>query len=90
MHNIAICRQCIFNFQKALVIQFKKINYHCNVNLRTFKVSNYFSLNDVTPLTHRANVVYCPKVSYNNTQSYIGKTKIHVAVWVQEHRHGKS
>ena len=56
MHNIAICKQCIFSFQKSSC-QFKKINYDCNVNFRISKVSNYFSLKDVAHLTLRDNVL---------------------------------
>ena len=90
MHNIAICRQCIFSFKKALITQFKRINYQCNINFRSFKVSKYFSLKDVSPLTLRANVVYCFKGSCDKIQSYIGMTRRHLALWVQEHLSGKS
>ena len=72
-------------FKKALVTQFKTINYHCNVSFRTFKVSSYSSLKDVTPLTLRVNVVHCCRGSCDKTQSYIGRTKRHLAVRVQEH-----
>ena len=75
-------------FKKAFITQFKRINYHCNVNFGSFKVSNYFSLKDVTPLTHNANVVYCLKGSCDKTQSYIGKIKRHLAV--REHLSGIS
>ena len=47
-------------------------------------------MKDVTPLTLRANVVYCFRVSCDKTQSYIDKTKRHLALWVQEHLSGKS
>ena len=49
-------------FKKALITQFEGINYHSNINFRSFKVSNYFLLKGVTPLTLRANVVHCIKV----------------------------
>ena len=84
MHNIAICRQSVIRFQEALIIQFKRINY-CNINFRSFNVSNYFSLKNVTALSLKADVVHCPKVSCDKTQSYIGRTKRHLAVRVQEH-----
>ena len=77
-------------FKKALFTLFKKVHYHCNVDFRTYEVSNYFSLNDVTPLTLGANVVYCFKGSRDKTQSYIGKTKRHLVTRVQEHLSGKS
>ena len=44
----------------------------------------------MTPLTLRANVVYCCKGSCVKTQSYISKTKRHLAIKVQEHLSGKS
>ena len=90
MYKIAICRQCILSIKKVLITQFTRINYHCNVNFRTFKVSNYFSLRDVTPLTLGANVVYCLKGSCDKTQYYIGKIKRHMVVKVQERFSGKS
>ena len=90
MHNIAICRQCIFVYRKASITKLKRINYHCSVNFRSFRVSNYFSLKDETPLNLRAIVVYCLKGSCDKTQSYIGEIKRHVVVRVQEHLSGKS
>ena len=61
-------------FIKALITQFKRKKYHCNVNFRSYKVYNYFSLKDMIPLTHKANDVYCLKGSCDKTQFYIGKT----------------
>ena len=43
----------------------------------------------MTPLTLRANAVYCLKASCDKTQSYIVKTKRHLAMRVQEHLSGK-
>ena len=63
-------------FKKALITQFQRINYHCNI--RTFNVSNYYY------------VVYHPKGSCDETQSYIGETKRRLAVRVQENLSGKS
>ena len=74
----------------TIITQFKRINYHCNVNFRSSKDSNYFSLKDVTPLTLMANVVYSFKEFCDKTQPYICKTKRHLAVRVQEHLSGKS
>ena len=90
MHNIANVGNASLVFKKALITQFKIINYHCNVNIRSFKVSNYFLLKDVTSLALKANVVYCLKGSCDKTQFYIGKTKRHLTVRVQEHLSGKS
>ena len=71
MHSIAIYGQYIFSLQKSFCHPIKKnINYHCNINFRTFKVSNYFSLKDVTSFILRAIVVYCFKGSCDKTQSY--------------------
>ena len=45
---------------------------------------------DVTPLTLKANIIYCLKGSCDKIQSYIGRAKGYVAVKVQEHLSGKS
>ena len=60
------------------------MNYR-DVSFRSFNVSNYFSLMDMTPLTLKAYVVYYFKLSCDKMQSYIGKTKIHLPMRVQEH-----
>ena len=44
----------------------------------------------MTPLTGRANVVCCFKVSCDKTQSYIVETKGHLTFMVQEHLSVKS
>ena len=44
----------------------------------------------MTSLTLKANVVYCFNGSCDMTQSYIGMSKIHMAMRVQEHLSGKS
>ena len=90
MHNIAICWQCAFSFQIALITHSKRTNYHHNVEFRISIVSNCFSLKDATPLTFRTNAVHCLKRSCDKTQSYIGKTKRHLAVRVQENHSGTS
>ena len=55
------------------------------MKLELFLIKKY-----VTPLTLKANVVYCFKGSCDRTNFYIGRTKIHLAVRVQEHLSGKS
>ena len=65
----------LYFLQKALITQYKRINYHCDINFRSSKVSNYFSFKDVTPLTPKVNVVNYFKGSCDKTQFYIGKTK---------------
>ena len=62
----------------------------CDINIGSIKVSNYFSLNDMTHLTLKAYDVYCFKGSCDKTQSYIYKTKRHLAVRVQEYLCGRS
>ena len=90
MHGIAICWQFIFDLKKAFVTQLKRINYHCNINLRSHIVSNCSSLKDVTPITPKVNVVYCTNGSCDKTQFYIVKTKRHLDVIFQEPLSGKS
>ena len=62
-------------YKNVSITQFKKINYYCNVNFRTFKVSNLFLLKDVPPLTHMVIVDYCHKESCDKNKFYIGKAK---------------
>ena len=64
----------MLSLKKALITQFTRINYHCIVNFRTIKDSNYSSLNGMTRLTHKANVAYCLEGSCDKTRYYIGKT----------------
>ena len=93
MHNIAIhCHvgDASSVFKTALIAQLKGMNYHCNINFISFKVSNYFSLMDVTPMTPKVNVVYCHKGYCDKAQSYIGKTRRHLGLRVQERLSGKS
>ena len=47
-------------------------------------------MKDVTPLTLKANFVCYLKGSCDNTQSYIGMTKRHLAIKFQEHLSEKS
>ena len=60
---------------------------------KTFKVQNYYSLKDETPLAKKklqANVVYLFEGSCDKNQTYIGKTKRHLATRVREHFSGYS
>ena len=54
----------------------KSINKKCCTIFKTYKVQNYFSLKDETPLALQANVVYLFEGSCDKNQTYIGKTKI--------------
>ena len=44
-------------FKKSLTKNLKSINKKCTI-FKTFKVQDYFSLKDETPLALQANVVY--------------------------------
>ena len=50
----------------------------------------YFSLKDATPLALQANVVYLLGSSSDKNQTYIGKTKRHLATRAREHFSGNS
>ena len=60
----------------------------CCAIFKTSKVQNYFSLIDETPLALQANVVYLLKGSCDKNQTYIGKTKRHLATRAREHFSG--
>ena len=61
----------------------KSIDKKCTI-LKTFRVQNYFSLKDETPLALQANVVYLFEGSCDKNQTYISKTKSHLATRVKE------
>ena len=68
----------------------KNINNKCCTISKTFKVQNYFSLKDETPLAQQANVIYYFEGLCGKKQTYIGKTKRHLATRVREHLSGNS
>lgn len=78
------------NFKRSLTKHFRGINKKCIIVFKTFKVSNYFSLKDKTPMTLKANVIYSFEGSCDKNQTYIGKTKRHLATRVKEHLSDKS
>ena len=45
-------------FKNSLAKNLKSIDKKCCAIFKTFKVQNYFSLKDYTPLALQANVVY--------------------------------
>ena len=45
-------------FKKSSSKNIKSLNKKCCIIFKTFKVQNYFSLKDETPLALQANVVY--------------------------------
>ena len=77
-------------FKKSLAKNLRSTNKKCCTIFKTFKVQNYFSLKDETPLALQANVVYLFEGSCDKNQTYIGKTKRHLATWVREHFSGYS
>ena len=77
-------------FKKSLAKNLKSINKKCCIIFKTFKVQNYFSLKDETPLALQANVVYLFEGSCDKNQTYIGKTKRHLATRAREHFSGNS
>lgn len=79
------------NFAKKLKKLFKSyydVDLQCVY--KSFKVRNYFSLKCATPFILRSNVVYSFNGLCDTDISYIGKTKRHLAVRMDEHISGKS
>ena len=74
-------------FKKSLAKKLRNINKKC---CTIFKVQNYFSLKDETPLALQANVIYLFEGSCDKNQTYIGKTKRHLTTRVREHFSGYS
>ena len=64
---------------------FRSINKKCCAIFKAFNVQNYFYLKDETPLALQANVVYLFEGSCDKSQTYIGKTKRHLATRLREH-----
>ena len=77
-------------FQKSLTKNLRSISKKCCTIFIIFKVQNYFSLKDETPLALQANVVYLLGASGDKNQTYIGKSKRHLATRVREHLSGNS
>ena len=75
--------------KKSLTKNLKSFNKKCT-KLKTFQVQKYFSLKDETPLALQENVVYLFAGSCDKNQTYIGKTKRHLAIRVREHLSGNS
>ena len=63
-------------FKKSSTKNLKSINKKCCTIFNEFKVQNYFSLKDETPLALQANVVYLFEGSCGKNQTYIGKKYI--------------
>ena len=68
--------------KKSFAKNLKSINKKC---CTIFKVQNYFSLKDETPLALQANVIYLFEGSCDKNQAYVGRTKRHLATRVREH-----
>ena len=77
---------CLTNI--GLVLITRTFVQYCTI-FKTFKVQDYFSLKDETPLALQANVVYLFEGSCDKNQTYIGK-KRHLATRDREHFSGCS
>ena len=77
-------------FKKSLSRIFRSLNKKCCTIFKTFKAQNYFFLKDETPPALQANVVYLFEGSCDKNQTYIGKSKRHLATRVREHFSGNS
>ena len=77
-------------FKKQLCNIFRKLKVNVRIVFKSTRVSSYFSLKDKTPLGLMANVVYKFQCSRDESITYIGKTKRHLAIRASEHFKGKS
>ena len=77
-------------FKKSSTKNEKSIHKKCCTIFKTLKVQKYFSQKDETPLALQANVVYLFEGCCDKNQTYIGKTKKHLASRVREHFSGNS
>ena len=73
------------DFRKKLIKLYRRLGVNVCVVFKAFKVGNYFSLKSKTPHALKANVVYEFVCSCDTSLSYIGKTKRHLAIRVDEH-----
>lgn len=72
-------------FKQKIQKFFKKYNYNVAITFKTFKVSRYFSLKDPTPFSLQSNVVYKFTCPIDGDITYIGKTKRHLVIRINEH-----
>ena len=72
-------------FKKSLTKNLININKNCCTISNTFKVQNYFSLKDETPLALQANVVHFLEDSCGKNQAYVHKTKRQLATNVRDY-----
>ena len=75
-------------FKKSLTNILKSINEKCCTILKTFKVQNFISQKDKTPLALQANVIHLFEGSCGKNQTYINNTKRHLATRVRQHLSG--
>lgn len=78
------------NFKKQIRQTYKKLGIKVRVVFRSFRVGNYFSLKDKTPFSLKAKVIYQFTGSCDESISYVGKTKRHLAIRKKEHFQGNS
>ena len=77
-------------YKKKLIKIYKRLGNNISVVFTSFKIKNYFSLKDKTPLALRANVVYKYNCACDEHITYIGKTTRHLAIRANEHLKGNS
>lgn len=75
--------------KKQLMKLFKRENLNIVILFKTYKVSNYFRVKDVTPRKLMSNVVYEFKCPVDQDKSYIGMTTRHLITRVNEHKSRK-
>ena len=80
----------ICNIQKSLTKNIKCVKKKCCAIFKTFKVQNYFSLKDESPLALQAYAVYLFEGSCDKNQIYICKTNRQLAATVRKHLSGNS
>ena len=78
------------NFKKKICKIGKDLNVKTRVLFKSFKIGQYFSLEDVTPKELKANVTYKFTGSCDKSITYIGKTVWHLAVRCKEHLENNS
>ena len=78
------------NFKKRLRRLTKPFKVNLQIAFKTFKIGQYFSLKDKTPIALKSKCVYQFTCPGDLRQTYIGKTKRHLAIRCKEHLKGNS
>ena len=77
------------NLKRRLMKLFKEKDLNLVILFKTFKVSNYFRLKDLTPVSLMSNIVYKFNCPVDQDMSYIGMTTRHLITRVKEHKSRK-